>query len=351
METGDGCMRPPPQEKQASGVVIYLLEELGDARLRTAQLKRFVQEGVDLIDKHPNRDEIFEVVGHLIHGIPDTVFKLDKALDAAALAAARLDYEEIKQNLKPEKADELENVLQDVRLQYLKRRSAEMPSTEGITKEAGKAQEHLNKQMQSWPAGHSDMLTDMARGYRGHFKELESAANVLKKKGLIEFDGVTIKKKASLPTPMDTTPRDTAMKNAKEAADELSRLAHITETTGKLPVPEMMKLIAGLERQDRTASADFPKKASAFFRSAAKTLREQKNPERLKLAGVLRRVLADGMQMDAGTMLSAIFSQAGSREDVMKGFQKANPSMSDEDAQKAADMWERHQNVVKDKHQ
>jgi uncharacterized protein YicC (UPF0701 family) len=109
--------------KQASGVLIYLTEELGDARLRAAQLKTYVQEALDLVEKSTHRDHFFEVAANLIHGIPDTLFKLDKALDAAAMAAARMDYEEIKQGLKPEKAEELERVLDDVRLRYLNRRS------------------------------------------------------------------------------------------------------------------------------------------------------------------------------------------------------------------------------------
>jgi hypothetical protein len=103
-----------------------LNEELGDARLRAAQLKEYVQKAIELIEKSDHRDHFFEVAAHLIHGIPDTLFRLDKALDAAAMAAAKMDYEEIKQGLKPEKAEELERVLDDVRLRYLKRRSVDM---------------------------------------------------------------------------------------------------------------------------------------------------------------------------------------------------------------------------------
>jgi len=113
------------QTKTASRIVIYLIEELGDARLRAAQLQGYIKQATDLIEKSEHRDHFFEVAAHLIHGIPETLFKLGKALDASALAAARLDYEEIKQGLKPEKADELESVMEDNRLRYLKRRSEE----------------------------------------------------------------------------------------------------------------------------------------------------------------------------------------------------------------------------------
>jgi len=114
-------------DKTASGIIVYLQEELGDARLRAQQLTASIKAALDLVEESSHRDHFFEVAGHLIHGIPDTAFKLGKALDAAALAAAKLDYEEIKQGLKPEKVEELEAALDDVRLRYLNRRSNEEP--------------------------------------------------------------------------------------------------------------------------------------------------------------------------------------------------------------------------------
>lgn len=128
--TSNGCLSRAGRSKTASGIVVYLMEELGDARLRAAQLKQYVSAALELVDKSEKRDHLFEVGAHLIHGIPDTLFKLEKALDAAAMAAARMDYEEIKQGLKPEKAEELERVLDDVRLHYLKRRSTVMNAKE-----------------------------------------------------------------------------------------------------------------------------------------------------------------------------------------------------------------------------
>src|SRR5271170_1507151 len=130
--TYDGCMRreastPAAQEKTAS-ISIFLLEELGDARVRCAQLKKYVDEATDLIEKSPGRDHFFEVAGHLIHGIPEVLFKLEKALQAASLAAGRIDYEELKEQLKPEKVEELEKALEDVRIRQLKRRSDKEPA-------------------------------------------------------------------------------------------------------------------------------------------------------------------------------------------------------------------------------
>ena len=111
--------------KDASGILVYLSEELGDARLRCAQLKKLVSKAVELIAKSSHRDHFYEMAGDVIYGIPDTLFRLDKALDAVALATSKLDYEEIKQGLRPEKVDELEDVMKEVRLRYLNRQSNE----------------------------------------------------------------------------------------------------------------------------------------------------------------------------------------------------------------------------------
>jgi hypothetical protein len=109
--------------KIAGGLTVYLLEELSDARMRCAQLKRLISEATDLIEKSEHKDHFFEVAAHLIHDIPDNLLRLEKALDAAAMSASRMDYEEIKGNLKPEKAEELEQVLDDARVRLVRRRS------------------------------------------------------------------------------------------------------------------------------------------------------------------------------------------------------------------------------------
>lgn len=258
-----------PTDKTASKIIIYLIEELGDARLRAAQLQKYVADATDLIEKSEHRDHFFEVAAHLIHGIPQTLFKLGKALDASALAAARLDYEEIKQGLKPEKADELEDVMEDARLRYLNRRSNE---------------DHM-------------------------------------------------------------TP--------KEASEILNRLAAQTRVTGKVPVTPLLQLIARLEAPTgRTASEvdAMAQRAEDCFRGASKAiLTPGEEPSRMALASLLRRVLADAMQPTSQAMAAAIFAQATSRQDVIDGFMSANPAMSKEDAEKAADEWERNKNVVIDK--
>jgi hypothetical protein len=108
---------------KTSGILVYLTEELGDARLRCAQLKRYIDQAMHLVEKSEQKGHVYEVAGDLLYAIPDVLFRLDKALDATALAASRLDYEELKQELRPEKVNELEQVLKDVRIRRFDRRA------------------------------------------------------------------------------------------------------------------------------------------------------------------------------------------------------------------------------------
>lgn len=121
-------MASSPQVPKTAGVSLYLMEELGDARLRCDQLVRYIAQAVKLINQSEHKDHFFEVAGHLLQGIPETAFKLQKALQAVALAADRMDYEELKLELRPEKVDELENVLKEVRIRQVQHRS-ETPMT------------------------------------------------------------------------------------------------------------------------------------------------------------------------------------------------------------------------------
>lgn len=116
-----------------AGALVYLVEELGDARLRCDQLQRYLDRAVKLIEQSDHKDHLFEVAGDLIKAVPETTFKLHKALQAVALAASRLDYEEIKQDLRPAKVDELERVLNDVRIRPVQRRSEPMDPVVAIT--------------------------------------------------------------------------------------------------------------------------------------------------------------------------------------------------------------------------
>lgn len=121
----DHCLKRNANNKSATGISVFLMEELGDARLRCSQLKKYIDEAVKLIEKSDQRDHFFEIAAHLMHGIPDTLMRMDKALDAAAMAASKLDYEELADTLQPEKVEELEKALDDVRIRRVKHRSKE----------------------------------------------------------------------------------------------------------------------------------------------------------------------------------------------------------------------------------
>lgn len=111
---------------KTAGLTLYLVEELSDARLRCDQLKRYVDQAVKLVGKSPAKDQVFEVAGHLVEAIPKTLFLLDKSLQATALAASKMDYEELKEDLRPEKVDDLEKVMEQSRLRLLRRRGVPM---------------------------------------------------------------------------------------------------------------------------------------------------------------------------------------------------------------------------------
>ena len=109
--------------EKTAGITVYLMEELTDARLRCEQLKGYIDRAMRLVSESTQKNHIYEVAADLLYAIPDALFRLDKALDATALAASRLDYEELKQELRPEKVQELESVLKDVRIRHFDRRA------------------------------------------------------------------------------------------------------------------------------------------------------------------------------------------------------------------------------------
>jgi hypothetical protein len=139
------------------------MEELGDARLRCDQLIRYLDEAVKLVEQSKYRDHFFEVAGHLITGLPEAAFKLQKALQAVALAADRLDYEEVKQELRPEKVEELERVLQDVRIRQIRRRS-EPPMNYKDTAERLRLLAAKIKESQAFPVVETLLLASELEG-------------------------------------------------------------------------------------------------------------------------------------------------------------------------------------------
>ncbi len=213
VEPHDGCMQRVGRQKTASGMTVYLMEELGDARLNCAHLTHYIDLARQIVEKSDHRDHIFEVAGHLLQAIPEHLFKLEKSLQAVALAADRLDYEEIKQELRPEKVEDLERALKEVRIRTVPRRSEPMRPT----------------------------------------------------------------------------------MNPMQAAEELQKIAANVRTTGKLPLTQVLGLIAGLE--DRTRTAEDVTATAEIFETMGKALLQpsKESPKRLHLAATLKKILAENL--------------------------------------------------------
>jgi len=112
--------------KRTAHVSLYIQEELSDARLRADELKNYIVRALDLVHASNQRDHLYAVAGDIIHAMPECMLKLERALQAAAMAVNKFDYEELRQILRPEKVDELERVLEDVRIRT-PRRTGRMP--------------------------------------------------------------------------------------------------------------------------------------------------------------------------------------------------------------------------------
>jgi hypothetical protein len=106
---------------RTAGITIYIQEELSDARLRCDELKHMVVKVVDLVNSSKQKDHLYGIAGDLLHSIPETLLKMERALQAAALAVNELDDQDIRQILRPEKIDELEVVLDEIRVKVPKR--------------------------------------------------------------------------------------------------------------------------------------------------------------------------------------------------------------------------------------
>jgi hypothetical protein len=285
------------------GALIYIMEELTDARLRCEQLKKFVSQAVRLISTSPNRDHFYEIAGDTIYGIPDALFKLDKALAATALAASRLDYEELKTQLKPEKVEELEDVLRNTRLRQIDRRS---PFIQPI------------------PEGQPRMATKL---------EIRDINELTANLEHILLEAVRLRK--SLPPQM----QDGAEDIQSLAARSLKKIKHSSSASNN--------------QQGKTASM-FRAASTSHIATALRRIADEIQSARIPphVASMrVRRVLMALSQTSQQALEAMGPIQAGSREEVMKGFKSANPDLSEEQLNEIADQWEKNKDVVKDKHQ
>ena len=112
--------------RTASGALAYVQEELAKARNATERLKIDVAKAMALVQSSGSRDQLFAVAGDIVYGIPKSVMDIERSLQTAAMAVNKLDYEEIRQVIRPDKVDELESILDDVRLN-IPRRTGRLP--------------------------------------------------------------------------------------------------------------------------------------------------------------------------------------------------------------------------------
>jgi len=107
---------------RTASVTLYIQEELSDARLRVDELKHYIVHALNLINGSDNKDHFYAVAGDVILAVPECLLKIERALGAASMALNKVDYEEQRQILRPEKIDELERVLDEVRIRMPHRR-------------------------------------------------------------------------------------------------------------------------------------------------------------------------------------------------------------------------------------
>ena len=290
----------PTSTNKEAGALIYIMEELTDARLRCEQLKNFVSQAVRLISMSPHRDHFYEVAGDTIYGIPESLFKLDKALAATALAASRLDYEELKEQLKPEKVEELEGVLRDTRIRQIDRRSPYIQPRPEQPKTAGALSIQDVNQIED---SLEDILTQ------------------------------ALKLRESIP-PSQRGKADEIREDAEEALKKLKRVSSVTSNQGN-------------RRMFKAASKSHV--ADALRRIAADVEAARIPPREASYRLSMVRMALSQTAQEAVEAMGQI--QAGSRQEVMDGFKKSNPSLTKEQLEEIADHWEENKDVVKDKHQ
>lgn len=284
-----------------AGALIYVVEELSDARLRCEQLKKFVSQAVRLIASSPSRDHLYEVGGDIIYGIPDALFKLDKALAATALAISRLDYEELKTQLKPEKVEELEDVLRNTRLRQIDRRS---PFIQPRPENAQKMAAELN------------------------IRDVNDITNSLEDL-LLEV----VHLRSSLPPPLQGKAKD-----IQELANKaLSKIKHPSSVPPKRKKASMF----------RAASTSHIATALRRIADEVQAARIPPHVARLRLHRVLMAMSQTSQQ--AIEAMGPI--QATTRQEVIDGFKSANPALTEDQLDEIATNWEKNKDVVKDKHQ
>jgi hypothetical protein len=113
--------------RTASAAIAYVQEELAKARTSTDRLKRNVAQVMNLVRGSSYRDQLFAIAGDVMYDTPKAIQDLEQSLETCAMAVNKIDYEDLRQTIRPDKVDELEAILDEVRLQ-IPRRTGRIPS-------------------------------------------------------------------------------------------------------------------------------------------------------------------------------------------------------------------------------
>ena len=386
---------------------MYLMENLTDARLRCDQVKRYLAKVMKLVGESTHRDHFYEVAGDILYGAPESLFKLDKALDATALAASRLDYEELKQQLSPEKVDELEGVLKDVRVKHLERRSLPENTvnrykaasanhvTEAILRVASEVENAtispkeaslriarvrmaLSQTAQQAVEAMGSVQADSREKVMDGFKKSNPA---LSEADLEEIASQWEKNKSVVKDQHKTA----ASKSLDDAMDEAVSAFGNSMRQKKIPlaggwedplheamlraVKDQYKKTAAQKDEDKDEDDDkdekpweknFAKKEARFpaaprahivnalRRIASKVQSHSIAPNDARTQLALVRVALSQTAQQAVEAMGSV--QADSEDAVRDGFLKANPKLSEDDLDSIVKHWRDNKDVVKDKH-
>lgn len=337
----DSCLiRTSPGRQKTASALVYMIEELGDARMRCDQLLRYISEAVKLIEKSPQKEHFFEVAGHLIYAVPEAAFKLQKALQAVALSANRVDYEELKQELRPDKVNELENVLEDVRIRHPQRRSGPPGKQAYVDVDPDSA-------LQVETA-----LEDIRAMSMAALMKVNSGSWRWVILGMSFVVG-------RIGHALTMLGQDSSV--AEKLQKQLKRVSQQVRPGTDFPEARIEQVEKALQEVKLLAAKAVTRVDAGSWRKAMRGLYEivgrlgtvltlvDEDPaliERLQ-----RQLLLVGNRMTASAKhgLSSEQLQMGSVEEVREDFKKQNPDISDEDLDKVVENWFKHKDVVKDK--
>lgn len=107
--------------ERTAGATIYIQDELSEARVCVDELKHYIVQALDLVNKSNKKEHFYATAGEIIHAVPTLILKIEQSLALAMMATNKVAEEEDRQVLKPESIDRLEKVLEEVRVRYPRR--------------------------------------------------------------------------------------------------------------------------------------------------------------------------------------------------------------------------------------